>query len=396
MTLTHNNNTKWLLMVILTVCIITPFSNDIFIPSFPAIAKALGNPNVQLIMSVFLGGLALSQIFYGPLLDRFGRKPVLLGGLILFVISSFFVAFANSFSVLLTGRFFQAIGVCSTIVAALAIVRDSFPKEYTIKVIAILFGIIGVCPAISPIIGSYLEVHFGWRASFIFLLALGIFYLALVTFCFRESMLEKNKEALTRKHMFGNFGKMLKHRQFLSYITTSLLSYSILFGYIAAMPFLLINKLNLSIIAFGWIFALNALAIVIMAFLAPKMTNKIGLPKTLLIGAVIITIGASILLLINLNGSSVWKIVAPMIVATLGVGTIRPTASAGAMNIFPPNIAGSAAALFSFFSFAGGAIFTVIAGKLAMYSTIEFASAILILGVLAIVTALRCQTKETA
>lgn len=181
---------KLTILMVLSVCIITPFANDIFIASFPSMQLAFHSDKITLIMTSFMLGLAISQLFYGPLLDRFGRKVVLLGGLVIYCIASTFILFSGNILMLLILRFFQGVGVCSTIVSAMAIARDVYKKEELVKAMATIMAIIGVCPVLAPLFGSFLQSSFGWRASFVLLLVLGIVYF-LCFILYKESIKEK-------------------------------------------------------------------------------------------------------------------------------------------------------------------------------------------------------------
>ena len=130
-------NPLWIMILVFLVPIMTPFANDIFLPSFPEMTHFFHVNNIQLIMSVFMFGFAGSQLLYGPLSDRFGRKPILLLGILIFIGGSAMAAWSHSFHMLLWARLLQAVGVTSTMMSALAIVRDSYPPEETIKYVAI-------------------------------------------------------------------------------------------------------------------------------------------------------------------------------------------------------------------------------------------------------------------
>ena len=164
---------KKILWLCLTVVGIVPFSNDIFVSALPQIRAAFATTHSGLILSVFLAGLALAQPIYGPLSDHYGRKPILIIGLLIFLIGSALAAFSNNFTLLISGRFIQALGACSTIISALAIVRDTQSHTKLVSMIGTLMAVIGVCPAVAPLVGSYLTQYIGWRGSFYFLFLLG-------------------------------------------------------------------------------------------------------------------------------------------------------------------------------------------------------------------------------
>nr|WP_159084644.1 MFS transporter [Dongshaea marina] len=158
--MTKTNVTIWFYLV-LSVCLVTPLSNDLFLPSLPSMAEYFKTPHIQWVMSVFLIGLAVPQLLYGPLFDRFGRKPVLMGGLLIFTLASIAVATSTHFYGLLTARFFQAIGACCSVAGSMAIARDLFDKKHLVKVIAMIMLLIGVCPVLSPLLGAI------WRAGLV-------------------------------------------------------------------------------------------------------------------------------------------------------------------------------------------------------------------------------------
>ncbi|WP_119328911.1 multidrug effflux MFS transporter [Cysteiniphilum halobium] len=376
-----------MMFLILTVCVITPFANDVFVASLPAMAQNFHTAHIGLVMTVFMIGLSTSQLFYGPLLDRFGRKPVLIIGLVIYTLASLMIIFSSSFHMLLIGRFFQAIGTCSSIVAAMAIARDVYKKEDLVKAMAMIMAIIGICPAIAPLLGSMLQELFGWHGAFVFLLLLGVFYLLVISFLFTESIKQKNMHATKPKQLYHNYLSLLKIKSFQGYILTSACSYGVLFSYAAASSMLIIGVFNFSVLTFGIIFALNSLAIVIMSILAPRLNKRFSIAQLVLTGAVLLVTGAILTILLNIIfTSNIYTLVLPMWITTLGYAMIRPTASAGAISSAPHQITGSAAALFNFMSFFGGAIATFLLTQFTM-TNIHFAIFILAIGLLAVVFA---------
>ena len=177
---TMTNKNYFLLILILgSLTALAPFSIDMYLPGFPAIAKDLNTTvsKVALSLSSFFIGISAGQLLYGPLLDRFGRKKPLYFGLVVYILASASCVFATSIDALIALRFIQALGSCAATVAAVAMVRDLFPVQDSAKVFAMLMLVLGVSPMIAPTLGGYVTSHMGWHTIFIILTGIGIFNL---------------------------------------------------------------------------------------------------------------------------------------------------------------------------------------------------------------------------
>ena len=319
--------------------------------------KFFAGNNISLVLSIFLLGLAISQPFYGPLSDRFGRKPVLLIGLSLYTLASALVMLSNSFPVLLIGRFIQAVGICSAITSALAIARDTCKNEELIKSTGLIMALMAIGPATAPLIGSFLNHFWGWSASFYFLFILGCFYTLWIGVFFKETHLNKNMKALEFIHIFKNYLSFIKNADFLLFCIVSGFSYGVLFSYIGLSSLFIIEQMHYSLINFGIIIAINALAIMLTAVVIPKLTHKFSFKRITQFGLILILCGGLVMWLLSLYFSeNIYTFMVPIFIVTLGIGTIRPTASAGAMQLVESKVAGSAASFFNIFSFVSGTV----------------------------------------
>ncbi len=377
-------SSKLFFLAILSVCLMVPLSNDIFISGLPAMKSYFQGANVALVLSVGLLGLSLAQLVYGPLLDRFGRRPILLVGLWIFTIASAVTTFSHSFHVLLIARFIQAIGACSSIVTVFAIVRDVYEQDKLIKATGVVTALIGISPALAPLVGSAVNNVWGWRASFAVLFLLGLIYVLLTQFFFKETQAQKNLSALNFRHIFNNYTALLRNIPFLIYGISSGLSYGVLFSYFAISPFFIIHQMHFSVLSFGWIVATNAIAIIGMSILTPRFSPRLGLPKTMTLGFVFILIGGLIMWVSNIFlPTNIYTFMVPMFISTIGISIIRPTAGAGAMQLAERKVAGSASALYNFLSFMGGSIASAVTSHVVSHVA-SFGLFIVVMGILAL------------
>ena len=356
---------KVILFMVLSVSIVVSFSNDVFISGLPQIGEYFHTTQASLIISVYFLGLAVAQPLYGPLSDRFGRKPVLLFGLWLMTLSSMVTMLAPSFPLLLVGRFFQALGTCGGLISALAIARDCFKQDELIKATSIIMAMVGISPAIAPLIGSIFLDDFGWRSGFAYPLVLGIFFLILITFFFNESLKVKNLKALKIRHMAHRYFCLLRVPSFLNCSIISGLSYGVLFSYFGLSAKFIIVQFGFSPIEYGVIVCLNAIGILLMAIWAPWLSKRFSLNRIVKVGIIAIAAGGLIMWLTNYSlPNTIYTFMLPMFITTIGVGLIRPTACACAMGSAPRNIIGSTAAMYNFISFVGGALATTLSASL--------------------------------
>lgn len=353
------------LKLIFMVCLVVPFSIDIFLASLPDMNIYFHNANSVLVMSIFLLGFSLSQPFYGPLLDRFGRRPVLLVGLLIFLLASWQLMFVNSFSFMLVLRFVQALGACSAVIAVPAIARDVYQNEELLKAISFIMTMIGVSPAIAPLFGSILAHFFNWRASFVFLFILGAFFISFVFFLFKETIAHKNYQALHVKNIVSNYAHLAKQKKFISPTITAALSYSVMFAYLNLSSMFILKQMHFSMLQYGIIITLNAIPIILMASLTPRIAKRISLTNIMQIGLGFIFIGGIMMwILNNFIVHNIYSFEFPIIVALVGIGLIRPSASASALGAAEKKIAGFASAFFNFTGFMAGAFSSAISSRI--------------------------------
>jgi DHA1 family bicyclomycin/chloramphenicol resistance-like MFS transporter len=247
-----------------------------YLPGFPAIAANLHTTPemVSYSLSSYFIGICAGQMLLGPLLDRYGRKRPLYGGLIIYILSSIGSAFAPTIEVLIVLRFFQAAGGCVGIVAPRAIIRDLFPVEENAKIFSLLILILGVSPIIAPTTGGYVTAHFGWHAIFIILSVITLLILLAVIFYLPESRQPDPTFSLKPKPILASFHKVITHPQFYTYSLTGATASAGLYAYLAGSPFVFMELYHVTSQHFGWIFALIAAGLI-----ASSQLNNIMLRK---------------------------------------------------------------------------------------------------------------------
>lgn len=243
---------------------IGPFSIDMYLPGFPIIAADLQTtPDmVAYSLSSYFIGICVGQMILGPLLDRYGRKRPLYGGLTLYIISSIGCALAPTIETLIFFRFFQAAGGCVGMVAPRAIVRDYFPVKENAKIFSLLILIIGISPIIAPTAGGYITAMFGWHSIFILLAAITLAMLLAVIWLLPETKQPDPTFSLRPKPILASFRAVITHPQFYTYSLTGATASAGLYAYLAGSPFVFMDIYRVTGQQYGWIFALIAAGLI--------------------------------------------------------------------------------------------------------------------------------------
>jgi MFS transporter, DHA1 family, multidrug resistance protein len=253
-----------LILILGLLSAIGPFSIDMYLPGFPVIAASLRTTPemVSYSLSSYFIGICAGQMLIGPLLDRYGRKRPLYGGLTIYILSSIGCAFAPSIEMLIALRFFQAAGGCVGIVAPRAIIRDVFPVEENAKIFSMLILILGVSPIIAPTAGGYITAHFGWHSIFVILSIITLLILLAVIFYLPESRQPDPTFSLKPKPILASFQKVITHPQFYTYSLTGATASAGLYAYLAGSPFVFMELYDVTGQHYGWIFALIAAGLI--------------------------------------------------------------------------------------------------------------------------------------
>ncbi|WP_238429831.1 multidrug effflux MFS transporter [Chitinophaga agri] len=248
----------WSLILILgTMTALGPFSIDMYLSGYQAIADDLHTTieRIGLSLSSYFIGISAGQLIYGPLLDRFGRKKPLYIGLIVYILASAGCIAARSLDSFVVLRFIQAIGSCAATVASVAMVRDLFPIKDSAKVFALLMLVVGASPMLAPTVGGYITTAWSWQAIFIVLGGMGILLMAACFFFLPESHQPDTSMSLAPRHIINGFWSVMREPQFYTYALTGAFAFSGLFVYVASSPVVFMKILHVSKQHFGWIFA---------------------------------------------------------------------------------------------------------------------------------------------
>lgn len=278
---------------------------DMYLPAFPTVALSLNiSPGqVQQTLTVYLIGLGIGQGLYGPLLDRFGRKPPLLVGLALFALGSITAALTISFYGLLIARFFQAIGAAAGLVAARAIVTDTCDTHNSARIYSMLTQMMMIAPISAPTVGSLILIYGDWRLIFWLLTLLSIICWGCTVSILTETLMAESRVALSARNIMHNYAVQIYNPSFLLYALASGFTFGGLFIYVTTSPFIFISIFGLTPTQFGYIFALNAIAMILIGQLNLRLLNFYSAIKLLYFGLFcFISIGILLLILVNLNG----------------------------------------------------------------------------------------------
>lgn len=255
---------------------IGPFSIDMYLPGFPAIAKDLGVTvdQVSYSLSSFFIGICLGQLIWGPLLDKFGRKKPLYIGLSIYLVASICCALSTSIEALIAFRFFQALGSSIGVVAPRAMIRDIFPVNENAKIFSYLILVLGLSPILAPTAGGFITSTFGWHTVFITLCIIGAIILLFVIFFLPESSTPDPSYSLKPKSIFPKFIGVLQVPQFVIFTLVGAFSSSALFAYLSGSPYVFMNLYNQSEQHYGFIFSIIAAGLILCSQLNNILLKK--------------------------------------------------------------------------------------------------------------------------
>ncbi len=260
----ENRNRFVTILILGLLSAIGPFSIDMYLPGFPAIADDLHTTvdAVSYSLASFFVGVCFGQMLCGPLLDRFGRRIVLIIGLLLYLAASIGCALSSTIETLIAFRFLQALGGCVGMVAPRAIVRDLFPVDENAKIFSLLILVLGISPILAPTVGSYVIALFGWNYVFVVLTALAALILLSVVFWLPESKAADPTFSLKPRPILTSFWGVLKHPQFYTYSFSGGIASAGLFAYLSGSPFVFMKLYGVTEQQYGWIFALIAAGLI--------------------------------------------------------------------------------------------------------------------------------------
>jgi MFS transporter, DHA1 family, multidrug resistance protein len=360
-----------------------PLSMDMYLPSLPEIARSLHAPvlDAQLTISAYLFGFAVGQIFYGPISDRFGRKPVLLIAVVLYALATIGCAMAQSIESLIAARFLQAFGGAGSIVLARAVVRDIYSGARAGRELSLMGAITGFAPIVAPMIGGVLQTVLGWRAIFIVLLGFAVVSGAMAALLLPETLRERASGPFSLRAMGGHYRSVLAHRGFLANLGILTASFVGLFAWVSGAPIVMQGeRYGLSPLVFGVTFALGALGYTGGTFLASRIVMRLGLDRTMGIGCVVLAVGGLALVAVVASGLDdvIW-FVGAMMIYLAGLGLALPTSMAGALTPFPDR-AGTASSLLGFTQQSGAAIAAAAIGVYLGRSAWPVAGTVVVMG----------------
>ncbi len=364
-----------------------PLSMDMYLASLPDISRKLAAPTaqVQLTISSYLVGFAIGQMFYGPLSDRHGRRPVMLAALALYSLATLACALAPSIELLIAARFCQAVGGAGTIVLARAVVRDLYEGTRVGRELSMMASIMALAPIAAPLIGGVLQSAFGWRSNFVLLLAFGGMAAAAVFLLFPETLRHRAPEPVSLMSTLRSYRSFLSNRGFVAHLGIATCTFLGLFAWISTAAFVLQDIYGLSALAFGVTFAIGSAGYMLGTFIAARFVTHWGIDRTMGAGCLAMACGGLVMVVVLALGVALpTALVAAMALYLAGMGMVLPQAQAGALLPFPRS-AGAASSLVGVVQQTASAALGAFLGHILGKTAWPLATSVAIVGCLALV-----------
>jgi len=358
---------------------IGPITNDLFVPSLPAVAGGLGAGlgTVQLTMTAVMIGFAVGQLIYGPLSDRYGRRPLLCLGLLIYVIAGFVCANASDLQDLIIGRALQGLGGSAGIVLARAIVVDQWRGSDVSRMLSWVTAIGFTAPVLSPLGGGYIASVGHWPLAF--WLQAGLGGLCLVA---ALALLSKGRAPGARSSVaesFLSYMGVLRDREALGHIACMIAAHAGVIAFVTNSSIVFIDHLGLEPFQYGYCFAFVMLGGSMTSYINGRLVSDVGISRLLSLGTAIIALAGVSGLLVNLFQGGVWALLLPCFCYITGFGFIAANATARALSRFPDR-AGAAASVLGFIQFSAGAMTAALLSLSQASSAIPLASALALAG----------------
>jgi DHA1 family bicyclomycin/chloramphenicol resistance-like MFS transporter len=356
-TLRRRARAPFLLLVAITAC--GTLGMHIIIPALPATARALQMSigTSQLTITLYLIGLAIGQLLYGPVSDRFGRRPVLLAGLSLFTVASIVTALAPNAATLIAARIVQSLGGCAGLVLGRAAVRDGATADKAAGQLALLTLVMVLVPSIAPAVGGYLTAYIHWRASYVLL---ALFGAVTLTACFLLMPETLTQPLSPRRSMITAYVRLLRSPRFLGYAVGGACSTTAFYGFMSASPFIFETRLHQPPERVGLYYLLLMLGVAAGSLAANRIAGRLPIQTALRIANLLAILGAALFALADaMDIVSVVTVVAPVSLFMVGAGMASPFALAGSVSVNPQAI-GAASGMYGFIQMGYGMLCTVV------------------------------------
>ncbi|SMF60439.1 MFS transporter, DHA1 family, bicyclomycin/chloramphenicol resistance protein [Tistlia consotensis] len=364
------------LLMLIAISTLGPLALNILVPSMPGMQSSFGvdYATVQLTLTLYLIGMAGCQVFYGPLSDHFGRRPVLLGGLCLFVLAGIAGALAPSIEVLIAARLAQAIGGTAGVVLARAMVRDLFGREKAASVIGYITVVWAVAPMLAPGLGGLLEEATGsWRSAFLLLIGLGTLVLLACLKWLHETNHHRGQahaQGSGAMALLSGYRWLVRRPRFWLYTLTLGFTSSVFFSFLGGAPYLMVEVMHRSPLDYGTWFIVVSIGWMAGNFLSGRYSQRVGVDALLLAGGALAALASLVGLILGATlGLEPWLIFLPMTFAALGNGMTMPNGFAAVASLNPA-VAGAAVGLAGCLQISTGALASQAVGILQRYDTL--------------------------
>ena len=339
------------------LAMLMPLSIDMYLPALPVISAQFGVPagSAQMTLSTYILGFAIGQLLYGPMADSLGRKPVILGGTLVFAGAAVACALAQSIDQLIIMRFFHGLAAAAASVVINALMRDVYPKEEFSRMMSFVMLVTTIAPLVAPMVGGAVLVWFSWHAIFWILAVAALLASAMIFFFIDETLPVERRQKFHIRTTMGNFASLFRHKRVLSYMLASGFSFAGMFSFLSAGPFVYIELNHVSPQHFGYYFALNIVFLFVMTIINSRFVRRVGAINMFRAGLWIQFVMAIWMVVSAFLGIGFWALVVGVAAFVGCVSMISSNAMAVILDEFP-HMAGTASSLAGTFRFGVGAV----------------------------------------